>query len=215
MYEERFDRAVLCTGLHSDHTAAQAGDSPEPKVVPFRGEYYLLRPDRRELVNGLVYPVPDPRYPFLGVHLTPRVDGEVMVGPNAVLALAREGYTWRTASARDLREIAGYAGFRAFARRHWRTGVVELAGSLSKRRFVAAARRYVPELRADDVVAGPSGIRAQTLERDGSLVDDFLISTRGAVTALRNAASPGATSSLAIAEYLVDAMLGRGVRSAG
>ncbi|HEX5987691.1 MAG TPA: L-2-hydroxyglutarate oxidase [Nocardioides sp.] len=207
--EERFDRVVLCTGLHADHTAAQAGDSPEPKVVPFRGEYYLLRPDRRDLVNGLIYPVPDPRYPFLGVHMTPRVDGEVMVGPNAVLALAREGYTWGTVSAKDLREIAGYSGFRKFARQHWRTGAVEMAGSLSKRRFVAAARRYVPELRTEDVVDGPSGIRAQALGPDGSMVDDFLISTRGAVTALRNAPSPAATSSLAIAEHLVDAMLGR------
>lgn len=207
--EERFDRVVLCTGLQADHTAARAGDSPEPKVVPFRGEYYLLRPDKRDLVNGLVYPVPDPRYPFLGVHLTPRVDGEVMVGPNAVLALAREGYTWGTVSAKDLREIAAYSGFRRFARQHWRTGAVEMAGSLSKRRFVAAARRYVPELRTADVVAGPSGIRAQTLRPDGSMVDDFLISTRGAVTALRNAPSPAATSSLAIAEHLVDAMLGR------
>ncbi|RYU15655.1 L-2-hydroxyglutarate oxidase [Nocardioides iriomotensis] len=207
--EERFDRVVLCTGLHADHTAAQAGDDPEPKVVPFRGEYYLLRPDRRDLVNGLIYPVPDPRYPFLGVHMTPRVDGEVMVGPNAVLALAREGYTWGTVSARDLREIAAYSGFRRFARQHWRTGAAEMAGSLSKRRFVAAARRYVPELRTEDVVAGPSGIRAQTLQPDGSLVDDFLISTQGAVTALRNAPSPAATSSLAIAEHLVDAMLGR------
>jgi L-2-hydroxyglutarate oxidase LhgO len=207
--EEHFDRVVLCTGLHADHTAAQAGDSAEPKVVPFRGEYYLLRPDRRDLVNGLIYPVPDPRYPFLGVHMTPRVDGEVMVGPNAVLALAREGYTWGTVSAKDLREIAGYSGFRKFARQHWRTGVVEMAGSLSKRRFVAAARRYVPELRTEDVVDGPRGIRAQTLRPDGSLVDDFLISTQGAVTALRNAPSPAATSSLAIAEHLVDAMLGR------
>jgi L-2-hydroxyglutarate oxidase LhgO len=207
--EERFDRVVLCTGLHADHTAAQAGDSPAPKVVPFRGEYYLLRPDRRDLVNGLIYPVPDPRYPFLGVHMTPRVDGEVMVGPNAVLALAREGYTWGKVSAKDLREIAGYSGFRKFARQHWRTGAVEMAGSLSKRRFVAAARRYVPELRTEDVVDGPSGIRAQTLRPDGSMVDDFLISTRGAVTALRNAPSPAATSSLAIAEHLVDAMLGR------
>ena len=166
--EERFDRVVLCTGLHADHTAARAGDSPEPKVVPFRGEYYLLRPDKRDLVNGLVYPVPDPRYPFLGVHLTPRVDGEVMVGPNAVLALAREGYTWGTVSAKDPREIAAYSGFRRFARQHWRTGAVEMAGSLSKRRFVAAARRYVPEPAHRRRRRRPSGIRAQTLRPDGS-----------------------------------------------
>lgn len=207
--EHAYDRVVMCTGLWADHTAEQAGDDPAPKVVPFRGEYFLLKPERRSLVNGLVYPVPDPRYPFLGVHLTPRVDGEVMVGPNAVLALAREGYGWGTISLRDLREVAAYDGFRRFARQHWRTGVSEMAGSLSKRRFVAAARRYVPEIQVSDVVAGPSGIRAQALERDGSLVDDFRISTRGRVTALRNAPSPAATSSLAIAEHLVDIVLGR------
>jgi L-2-hydroxyglutarate oxidase len=209
--EGRFDRVVLCTGLWADHTAAKAGDTSEPQVVPFRGEYLLLRPERRSLVNGLVYPVPDPRYPFLGVHLTPRVDGEVMVGPNAVLALAREGYDWRTVSARDLREVVAYDGFRRFARQHWRTGVMEMAGSLSRRRFVAAARRYVPELRLEDVVDGPSGIRAQALERNGSLVDDFRITTRDRVTALRNAPSPAATSSLAIAEHVVDVVLGREV----
>jgi len=209
--EERFDRVVLCTGLWADHTAERAGDSREPQVVPFRGEYLLLRPERRSLVNGLVYPVPDPRYPFLGVHLTPRVDGEVMVGPNAVLALAREGYDWRTVSPRDLREIAAYDGFRRFARQHWRTGVMEMAGSLSRRRFVAAARRYVPELRLEDVTSGPSGIRAQALERNGALVDDFRITTRDRVTALRNAPSPAATSSLAIAEHVVDVVLGREV----
>lgn len=204
---ETFDRVVLCTGLWSDHTARAAGDDAAPQVVPFRGEYWLLRPERRSLVRGLVYPVPDPRYPFLGVHLTPRVDGEVMVGPNAVLALAREGYDWRTVGWGDLREVVAYDGFRRFARQHWRTGVREMAGSLSKRRFVAAARRYVPELRADDVVPGPSGVRAQALERDGSLVEDFRISHRGRVTALRNAPSPAATSSLAIAEHVVTELL--------
>jgi len=207
--DERVDKVVLCAGLHSDHLAEQAGDEPDPRIVPFRGEYYLLRPEKRSLVNGLVYPVPDPRYPFLGVHLTPRVDGEVMVGPNAVLALAREGYGWGTVSLRDLRETTRSRGFRKSARQHWRTGVLEMAGSLSKRRFVAAARRYVPELRVEDVVPGPSGIRAQALDRDGSLVDDFRISFRGPVVALRNAPSPAATSSLAIAEHLVDAVLGR------
>ena len=209
LVEERFDRVVLCTGLHSDRTAGQAGHDRELRIVPFRGEYFLLRPEKRGLVNGLVYPVPDPRYPFLGVHLTPRVDGEVMVGPNAVLALAREGYTWGDVSWTDLREVVGFPGFRKFARRHWRTGVAEMAGSLSRRRFVAAAQKYVPELGTGDVVPGPSGIRAQALDRSGALVDDFRITTRGAVTALRNAPSPAATSSLAIAAYLVDDMLGR------
>lgn len=191
---ERFDRVVLCGGLHSDRLGVLAGGEPDPRIVPFRGDYQLLRPDRRSLVTGLVYPVPDPRYPFLGVHLTPRVDGEVLVGPNAVLAL------------RDLPRLAAYAGFRRFARQHWRTGIAELAGSVSRRRFVAAARRYVPELRVDDVVPGPSGIRAQALDPDGSLVDDFRVTVRGRVVALRNAPSPGATSSLAIAEHLVDQM---------
>ncbi|GAB3992541.1 L-2-hydroxyglutarate oxidase [Nocardioides marmoraquaticus] len=207
--EQRVDRVLLCTGVWSDRTARLAGDDAAPQVVPFRGEYHLLRPERRSLVRGLVYPVPDPRYPFLGVHLTPRVDGEVMVGPNVVLALAREGYAWRTASWRDLREVAAYDGFRRFARQHWRTGVAEMAGSLSTRRFVAAARRYVPDLRTDDVLPGTAGIRAQALDRDGSLVDDFRVSTYGRVTALRNAPSPAATSSLAIAEHVVDLVQGR------
>jgi L-2-hydroxyglutarate oxidase LhgO len=206
--DDVFDRVVICAGLQGDRVAALAGDVPEPRVIPFRGEYYLLRPERRHLVNGLVYPVPDPRYPFLGVHLTPRVDGAVMVGPNAVMALAREGYTWTTVSPRDLAEAVRYPGFRSFARKHWRTGVKEMVGSVSTRAFVAAARRYVPELTVADVVPGPSGIRAQAMDPDGGLVDDFRISRRGSVTALRNAPSPGATSCLAIAEHVADLVLG-------
>jgi len=206
--EQAHDVVVVCAGLHADRVAALAGDEADPRIVPFRGEFHLLRPDRRHLVRGLVYPVPDPRYPFLGVHLTRRVDGDVMIGPNAVLALAREGYGWRRVSARDLRDIVAWPGFRSFARVHWRTGAAEMLGSLSRRAFVAAARRYLPELTAADVVAGPSGVRAQALSADGSLVDDFRITRRGSVTAVRNAPSPGATSSLAIAEYVVDAVLG-------
>jgi L-2-hydroxyglutarate oxidase LhgO len=197
------DLVIVCAGLQVDRVAALAGDDPDPRIVPFRGEYYLLRPDRRDLVNGLVYPVPDPRYPFLGVHLTRRVDGEVLVGPNAVLALAREGYRWSDVSARDLGQALAWPGFRSFARRHWRTGVAELRGSLSRRAFVAAARRYVPELSTGDVVPGPSGVRAQALGRDGALVDDFRLTRRGRVVSVRNAPSPGATSSLAIAEHVV------------
>jgi L-2-hydroxyglutarate oxidase len=205
---EAFDLVVTCAGLQGDRVAELAGDDRDPRVFPFRGEYYLLRPEKRHLVRGLVYPVPDPRYPFLGVHLTPRVDGEVMVGPNAVMALAREGYTWTTVSPRDLAEAVGYPGFRSFAKQHWRTGIKEMVGSLSKRAFVAAARRYVPELKVSDVVPGPRGIRAQALDPDGGLVDDFRISRRGSVLALRNAPSPGATSCLAIAEHVVDLALG-------
>jgi L-2-hydroxyglutarate oxidase len=202
--EEVYDLVVLCAGLQSDHVAQLAGDDPAPRVVPFRGEYYLLRPDKQHLVKGLVYPVPDPRYPFLGVHLTPRVDGEVMVGPNAVMALAREGYRWTDVSARDLAGTLAYPGFRRFARVHWKTGVREMVGSLSKRAFVSAARKYVPELTVADVVPGPRGIRAQALDPDGGLVDDFRISRRGSVIALRNAPSPAATSCLAIAEHVVE-----------
>jgi L-2-hydroxyglutarate oxidase len=206
--EDTFGEVVLCAGLQADRLARMVGGPDEPRIMPFRGEYYALRPGRRHLVNGLVYPVPDPRYPFLGVHLTPRVDGEVLVGPNAVLALAREGYGWGTVSARDLAETLGYAGFAGFARQHWRTGVAEMVGSLSRRRFIGAAQRYVPELTVADVVRGPRGIRAQAMDRDGGLVDDFRIDRRGSVTALRNAPSPAATSSLAIAEHLVAEITG-------
>ena len=204
------DRVVLCSGLQVDRLARLAGDDDAPRIVPFRGEYYALRPDKRALVNRLVYPVPDPRYPFLGVHLTPRVDGEVLVGPNAVLALAREGYRWRDVSPAELAAIARFPGFRRFARQHWRTGLAEMRGSLSKRAYTAAARRYVPELTVEDMVPATAGIRAQALESDGSLVDDFRITRRGAVVAVRNAPSPAATSSLAIAEHLVELLLAEG-----
>jgi L-2-hydroxyglutarate oxidase len=201
---EAFDQVIACGGLQSDRLAEMAGDGPDPVIMPFRGEYYALKPERRGLVNGLVYPVPDPRYPFLGVHLTPRVDGEVLIGPNAVLALAREGYNWRTIAPADLAEIARTPAFWRFARQHWRTGIREMYGSLSKRRFIAAARAYVPELTADDVVPATAGVRAQALESDGGLVDDFRISIRDRVVILRNAPSPAATSSLAIAEHVVN-----------
>ncbi len=204
--EQAFDRLVVCGGLQSDRLAELAGDGPDPVIMPFRGEYYALKPERRNLVKGLVYPVPDPRYPFLGVHLTPRVDGEVLIGPNAVLALAREGYTWTTMSVRDSVDVVRTPAFWRFARRHWRTGIREMHGSLSKRRFIAAARAYVPELDDDDVVAGGAGVRAQALDSDGGLVDDFRISVRERVVLLRNAPSPAATSSLAIAEHIVSAM---------
>jgi (S)-2-hydroxyglutarate dehydrogenase len=204
-----FDQVVACGGLQSDRLAEMAGDGPDPVIMPFRGEYYALKPERRGLVNGLVYPVPDPRYPFLGVHVTPRVDGEVLIGPNAVLALAREGYTWRNVSPADLAGVARTPAFWRFARQHWRTGIREMYGSLSKRRFVAAARAYVPELDDDDVVPGRAGIRAQALDADGGLVDDFRISIRDRIVVLRNAPSPAATSALAIAEHVVSTLEGR------
>ncbi|RFU41768.1 L-2-hydroxyglutarate oxidase [Actinomadura logoneensis] len=196
-----FDRLVVCAGLQSDRVARLAGDGPGPAIIPFRGEYYrLTRPD---LVRGLIYPVPDPRYPFLGVHFTRRVDGGVDVGPNAVLALAREGYRRRDVNLRDLRETLAWPGFGALARQHWRTGAKEVYGSLFKHAFVKEARSFVPSLRASDVAPAPAGVRAQAIDPDGSLVDDFRISRLGPVTSVRNAPSPGATSSLAIAEHIV------------
>jgi L-2-hydroxyglutarate oxidase LhgO len=204
----QFDLLVLCAGLHSDRLARLAGDEREPAIVPFRGEYYRLGPERETLVRGLLYPVPDPAYPFLGVHFTRRVHGGVDVGPNAVLAFAREGYRRRDVRLRDLADALGSRGFRALARRHWRMGARELRGSLSRRAFAAEARRYVPEVSADDLVPAPAGVRAQALDPDGSLVDDFRIHRLGPVAAVRNAPSPGATSSMAIAEHIVGAVLG-------
>ncbi|MBX6387817.1 MAG: L-2-hydroxyglutarate oxidase [Frankia sp.] len=198
-----FDMLVSCAGLQSDLVARLTGEDPSPQIIPFRGDYWLLRTHRRGLVRGLIYPVPDPRYPFLGIHLTKRVDGEVLVGPNAVLAGAREGYTLGTVRLGDLRGTLAWPGMRELAKAHWRTGAKEMLRSASKRAFIAEARRYVPELTAADVVRGPSGVRAQAVARDGSLVDDFVLAHRGRVLHVRNAPSPGATASLAIAEHIV------------
>lgn len=198
----RFDRLVVCAGLQSDVVATWAGDDPGPAIVPFRGEYYRLRPERAHLVRGLIYPVPNPEYPFLGVHFTKRVGGGVDLGPNAVLAFAREGYTRTTFDRHDLAATLRWPGFRRLARRHWRMGVAEMAGSLSTTLYLRFARRYVPEVTADDVERAPSGVRAQAVDRDGGLVDDFRISRLGDILAVRNAPSPAATSSLAIAEHI-------------
>lgn len=200
----RFDHVVVCAGLHADRLAVAAGDEPDPTIVPFRGEYLRLVPERSDLVQGLIYPVPDPRYPFLGVHFTRRVDGSVDVGPNAVLALAREGYRRRDVVPADVAAVLRHPGFRRVARRHWRTGVGEIVGSISRREFVRRARRHVPELQLGDVVPGGAGVRAQAVDRHGTLVDDFRIHHLGPVTVVRNAPSPAATSSLAIAEHVVD-----------
>jgi L-2-hydroxyglutarate oxidase LhgO len=197
-------RVVVCAGVYADRLAALSGAPSEPRIVPFRGDYLVLRPERRHLVNGLVYPVPDPAFPFLGIHTTVRLDGEVLLGPNAVLAFAREGYRRRDVSLRDLRETFRSSGFRRLARRHWRTGFGELVRDLSTRRFVAAARKLLPELDVGDVLPGPAGIRAQALEPDGTLLDDFVFHEADGVVHVRNAPSPGATSSLAIAEVVAD-----------
>jgi L-2-hydroxyglutarate oxidase LhgO len=203
-----FDRLVICAGLQSDRISRLAGDQREPRIVPFRGEYHRLRSERSGLVRGLLYPVPDPGYPFLGVHFTNRIAGGVDVGPNAVLAFAREGYRRRDVSLGDLAEAVGSRGFRSLARANWRMGARELRGSLFKSAFAAEARRYVPEVTAADLVPAAAGVRAQALGPDGSLLDDFRINELGPVVAVRNAPSPGATSSLAIAEHVVDVVLG-------
>jgi L-2-hydroxyglutarate oxidase LhgO len=198
------DLLVIAAGLHTDRLATMAGDSPFPRIVPFRGEFHELVPRARHLVKGLIYPVPDPRYPFLGVHLTKRVDGNVLLGPNAVLALSREGYLRRDLEGRELRELLSFKGFRSFAKANVATGAREMWGSLSRRAFIAAARRYVPEIMPSDVVRGPAGVRAQAMDADGSLVDDFRFSRVGNVFSVRNAPSPAATASLAIADLVID-----------
>lgn len=202
------DRLVTCAGLQADRVAGLAGDAAQPQIVPFRGEYMSIRPEKRHLVRGLIYPVPDPRYPFLGVHFTRRVSGEVEIGPNAVLGLAREGYRRSDARLDDLRAMASWPGTWRLARRHWRTGIKELLGSSSKHAYLRDARRYVPGVGVADVVRAGAGVRAQAVDRDGALVDDFRITELDGVTCVRNAPSPGATSSLAIASHVVDLVLG-------
>ena len=203
---EQFDAVVVCAGLHADRMAHLGGGVGGPRIVPFRGEYYDLVPQRRGLVRGLVYPVPDPALPFLGLHFTPTVHGHVLVGPNAVLALAREGYRWRDVDVRETWDLVRWVGFRRLARDHWRTGVAEVYRSLSRRAFAAEARRFVPSLRVADLRRAPAGVRAQAVVEDGSLVDDFWLDVTGRVLHVRNAPSPAATSSLAIADTIVDTL---------
>jgi L-2-hydroxyglutarate oxidase len=189
---------VNCAGLHSDRLARAAGAEPGARIVPFRGEYYELVPDRRELVRGLVYPVPDPALPFLGVHLTRMIDGSVHLGPNAVPAGSREGYRKRALSPRDVAATVTWPGWWRLARRYWRTGSREIWRSVSKRAFVAEARRLLPELDVEDLEPAEAGVRAQALSRDGKLVDDFLIVQGDRATHVCNAPSPAATASLEI-----------------
>ena len=199
-------RVLTCAGLHSDRVARLSGAPAEPRIVPFRGDYWQLRPGRRHLARNLIYPVPDPKFPFLGVHFTRRItDGAVWLGPNAVLALAREGYRRRDIRPGDLVPTLACRGFRRMARRYWRTGLGEVYRDLSKRAFVAACQRFVPELAPGDVVSGPSGVRAQSVGGDGRLLDDFSFDRQGPqLMHVRNAPSPAATSSLAIARMIVD-----------
>lgn len=198
------DRLIVCAGLQSDAVAALVGADPSPRILPFRGEYWELDPARADLVRGMIYPVPDPRFPFLGVHFTRGFDDHVHVGPNAVPALAREGYRWRDVSIRDTWGSLTWPGAWPLARQHWRMGIHETWGSLSKSAYFRRARRFVPDLQPRDLTRKTAaGVRAQAWARDGSLLDDFAIDTVGPVTVLRNAPSPAATSSIAIADHLL------------
>ncbi|MFJ6280584.1 L-2-hydroxyglutarate oxidase [Arthrobacter subterraneus] len=200
-----FNQLVVCAGLHSDVVAKMVGASPSPKILPFRGEYWSMAPDKRDLVRGMIYPVPDPRFPFLGVHFTRGVYDDVHVGPNAVPALAREGYSWRNVSLKDTLESLTWPGAPALAKEHWLMGVREISASLVKPLYFQQARQFIPSLRSADLAAkSEAGVRAQAWSKDGSLLDDFAVDQIGPVTLLRNAPSPAATSAMSIADYVLD-----------
>ena len=196
--------AVFCAGLWSDRLARLAGADPDPRIVPFRGAYLRLKPERAQLVRGLIYPVPDPSLPFLGVHLTRHIGGEVLIGPTALLAPARDAYALRTVKRHDLGETLRWPGTWRLARRYWRTGATELHHAVSPAALTRAAAAYLPAIAPGDAEPACAGVRAQALARDGSLVDDFAFSHTERALHVRNAPSPGATASLAIARYVAD-----------
>jgi L-2-hydroxyglutarate oxidase len=198
------DSLINCAGLFSDRIARMAGDDPGVMIVPFRGEYYDLKPERASLVGSLIYPVPDPRFPFLGVHFTRRISGSVDAGPNAVLAWAREGYRRTDVDLSDIAESLAFRGFWRMARQHWRSGIGEWHRSLSKAAFVRALQRLLPEVGEEDLIPGGSGVRAQALKPDGALVDDFQFVPSGKILHVLNVPSPAATASLMIAREIVD-----------
>ena len=195
-------RLVNCAGLYSDVVARLAGARPGVRIIPFRGEYYMIRSERHDLVRGLIYPVPDPEFPFLGVHFTRTVHGEVEAGPNAVLAFAREGYRFGRIHLRELASTLGYSGFWSMVRRYWRTGTYEMYRSLSKPAFVQALQRLLPEIGPADITRGGAGVRAQAVTADGTLVDDFRIARSTDAIHVLNAPSPAATASLAIGRHI-------------
>jgi L-2-hydroxyglutarate oxidase LhgO len=195
---------INCAGLFSDRICRMAGEESEVMIVPFRGEYYDLIPERASLVRGLIYPVPDPRFPFLGVHFTRRVNGSVDAGPNAVFAFRREGYRRSDFNLNDVASSIAFPGLWRMAARHWRSGVDEFRRSFSKSEFVQALRRLIPEVKGEDLVPGTSGVRAQALKRDGALVDDFYFVTSKRMLHVLNVPSPAATASIAIGRSLVD-----------
>ena len=193
---------ITCAGVQADRVAAMTGYRSAARMVPFRGDYFTLTPKARELVRGLIYPLADPRFPFLGVHFTRRIDGAVWAGPNAVLAFARDGYRRRDFSLRDMGGTLAQPGFLRLGARHWRMGAAEMARDWSKHLFLRSLRRLVPELRSEHLAPGPSGVRAQLLGRDGALVDDFVLGGEGRILHVLNAPSPAATAALAIGDEL-------------
>jgi (S)-2-hydroxyglutarate dehydrogenase len=199
--ETRF--LINCAGLHSDRVARLGGMEPKAMIVPFRGEYFELKPDRRHLVRHLIYPIPNPAFPFLGVHLTRMMDGSVHAGPNAVLSLKREGYRKSDFSWRDLTQVLMYPGFWRLSAKYYREGAQEMFRSLSKAAFTRSLQRLVPEVQAEDLIPSKSGVRAQALSRDGSLVEDFLLLEGKNSLHVCNAPSPAATASLEIAKKIV------------
>ncbi|MEX0611710.1 MAG: L-2-hydroxyglutarate oxidase, partial [Pirellulales bacterium] len=203
------DHIVNCAGLYSDRITRLSGVHPSAMIVPFRGEFYELRPEARHLVRMLIYPVPDPRYPFLGVHFTRRIDGRVECGPNAVLAFAREGYRNTTVNVRDLAETLTYPGFWRLATRYWQIGAAEMWRSFSKRAFVRALQRLVPAIESQHLEWAPAGVRAQAVGRDGAMLDDFVIDETDRVVNVENAPSPAATASLNIGRLVVDRLAPR------
>ena len=203
------DLLVNCTGLHCDRVTRMGGVRPEAKIVPFRGEYYELTAEATHLCRNLIYPTPDPKFPFLGVHFTRMIHGGVECGPNAVLAFAREGYRKRDINLRDLCESLTYMGFLRMASRHWRTGMGEMWRSFSKQAFVKALSRLLPAIRAEHLVAAPAGVRAQALSPDGTLVDDFLVQPNARIVNVGNAPSPAATASLNVGSLVVDRLVER------
>lgn len=203
VFDGAFDRAIACAGLQSDRLAKRSGDHAAPRIVPFFGQYYVIDEAFKSYVKGLIYPVPDPRFPFLGLHFTKRIDGQMTIGPNAFISFGRENYDGRSINLRDVFNFAGYPGFWKFAARNLPATLREVKTVLSESSFVREAARYVPSLAEVGVVPAVRGIRAQAMDTNGALVDDFVIRQRGNITHIRNAPSPGATSSLAIAEYIV------------
>jgi L-2-hydroxyglutarate oxidase len=204
-----FDHVVNCAGLHSDRVAAMTGSRPNLKIVPFRGEYFEVKPQAQHLCRNLIYPVPDPNFPFLGVHFTRMIKGGVECGPNAVLAFAREGYTKADINLADLAETLTYSGFLRLAAKYWQTGMGEMWRSFSKAAFVRALQHLVPAIREDDLEAAPAGVRAQAIAPDGAMVDDFMIHETERVVSVCNAPSPAATASLNIGRLIVDKLAAR------